>query len=115
MTEKCKKEIIQYIDSKGFKLDKDKILSKCFPLFNKKNNRIARGYFIRSNAGDLKNLNQIHNKEGDDYIDCYFLEFIGHILRKYKVKKVKFLSTFGNNGEVKYESSDWKFENIKKT
>ena len=51
--------------------------------------------------------------EGDrEYYDKYFLEFIGHILIKYKIKEMKMLGMIG--GDYIYQSTDWKFNNIKK-
>ena len=55
MTEKCKKEITEYVDSKGFKLDERKVTIKSFPLFDN-DNTIYRGYFIQSYEGSLRNI-----------------------------------------------------------
>ena len=102
LPKKCKEEIKSYVDSKGFG-----IIEKEFSLFE--NDKICRGYYIDSQEG-------IKRKFGKEFgfmykwetLDKWFLEFIGHILRKHKINNIEFL------GDSTYTSTDWKFNNIKK-
>jgi len=102
LPKKCKEEIKSYVDSKGFD-----IIGGKFSLFE--DDKICRGYYIDSQKGIKR---KFADRFGLDYewvtLDKWFLEFIGHILRKYKINNIE----FAHND--RYTSTEWKFNNIKK-
>jgi hypothetical protein len=103
----CEEEIDGYVRDKGYELN------KVFTDIS-----ISRDYFYNSYKGNNKDLENLWNS---DYIkmDKYLLEFIGHILRKYKITNVNIEEHGGVNEPLHqkvnlntYISSDWKLENI---
>jgi len=115
MTEECKKEITEYVDSKGFKLDVT--LCEFYNINNPPkgyeliyNHRINRGYYMDSKEGIKRNIeNMDYGGQGWINLDTYFLEFIGHILKKHNIKIIQFAAS------GTYESTNWKFEKYKKS
>ncbi len=110
MTKECEKEITDYVDSKGFKLN---IIcpTRRFPLFE--NGKINRGYYMDSDGGVKNKLEKRYGHHSPSYdgwetLDKWFLEFIDHILIKHKINNIKFSS---NNN---YTSTTWEFNDIKK-
>ncbi len=107
MTEQCKKDIEEYVSSKGW------INNKIFY-----EDKFIRNYFYRSKKGIKNNfLEQWGN--GIEKMDKYLLEFIGHILRKHNIIEIEIKdSPYDNDNFDKkiciYSSKDWKFNNILK-
>jgi len=108
MTEECRKEIINYVHLKGFSYkgyDNIQLFGDDYT--------INRGHYLNSEGSTKRKIKKRYgrtNKVTGGWIelDKYFLEFIGHILRKYMIYEVDF--GFDNT----YQSIDWKFEDIKR-
>ncbi|PCI28676.1 hypothetical protein COB55_03620 [Candidatus Wolfebacteria bacterium] len=101
MTEECKQEIKDYIDSKGFSYNRNSNV-KFY------GSGIHRGYYIDSEEGKNRKFSGFSYDGGDhqwESLDKYFLEFIGHILRKHDITEV-------NLSYDIYESNNWKFGSI---
>ncbi|PCI28715.1 hypothetical protein COB55_03545 [Candidatus Wolfebacteria bacterium] len=73
---------------------------------------IKRHYFYWSEKGKNRNLEEKWEKNKIK-MDKYCLEYIGHILKKHKVKRI-YVSSIGDTklDDKTYTSTDWKFENI---
>jgi len=101
---KCKEEIDKFIISNGWKSERtmytEVFLSRDYLLTSKKGmeRKLRERYFDYSKKG---------LKQRELEFDRYFLDYIGHILRKHKVKVIDMFTG-------RFESTDWQFDNIKR-
>jgi len=101
MTEECKKEIDEYTLYKEVREEGN-------TLFHDNSSTIWRPPIIDSKKGiDQKLLEKFIQPRKHSVIDRYFLEYIGHILRKHSITEVEVIS------ERTYYSTTWKFDDIK--
>jgi len=99
MTEECKKEILEYVESQGW-FDNTDIIDISI-------NFLDPSYFYQSKKGRGRSDRILHVWSSDyEKMDKYLLEFIGHILKKHNIKK---MTVHGD-----YQSNDWTFNTIKK-
>ncbi|PCI27756.1 hypothetical protein COB55_05105 [Candidatus Wolfebacteria bacterium] len=94
MTKECKGEIKVFVQLNGW-------ARGTYPLIYDDN--ISRSSIIKSAEGKKRNIVDLFNKNNHDF-DRYFLEFIGHILRKHKITKIRM--------NYYYISKTWKFDDI---
>ncbi len=71
---------------------------------------IYPSYFCYSKKGKQKNLLEKWAKDPEK-MDKYLLEYLGHILRKYKITE---MVVFNDKCDNKYVSDNWNFKDIKK-
>lgn len=101
MTEECKKEIEQYVQSKGWN---NRVLFK--------DNKLIGSYFYYSKKGIKRKLGNKWEKDPEN-MDKYLLEYIDHILRKHNIIKIIINESTIDDIKVNtYSSKDWKINNI---
>jgi len=104
MNEEIKKEIEEYLKSKDFHK------SSTMVWYQRSNFYID--IIIETDKGNSKDLYERYERE-PIVVDKYFLEFIGHILRKYNIKKFSTCNAMGATFKIRtYRSTKWKYDNI---
>lgn len=98
MIKECKQEILDYLLSEGY----DHKIFCVISLGSIVSNGIYGTLKCQKRGIDKKWVN-----EPEKY-NKYFLEFIGHILRKYNVTKICVFDVNNHN----YKSHNWNFNNI---
>ncbi len=112
ITEECKKEIEEYLKIKNyFKINS--------AVWNIKDQYCKNEFYIDIVIqADRSYENRLiyEYKQNPEKMDKYFLEYIGHILKKYDLKEFKICDVL-NDGTTHrtYKSTDWKFKNIELT
>ena len=104
LPEECKKEIMDYLTLK------DWIYPHSVKLFDNSNTSFLSTIIIYSKNGVKKNMENKFEKNKIN-MSKYFLEYIGHFLRKYKIETVNFF----HSEQITYTSKSWKFKEIKES
>ncbi|PCI28624.1 hypothetical protein COB55_03665 [Candidatus Wolfebacteria bacterium] len=105
MTEKCKKEIEEYVESQKWNN------VTIFDHFN----LIYPSYFYYSSKGEKRKLHELWLHD-EHKMNKHMLEFFGHILKKHNITKVDVHKLDCKPGNIiEYTSKDWKFDTIFRT
>jgi len=81
LTKECAQEIGIYVTQQGW-------VSDGHSIFRGVDYNISRSYFIECKKGLHRDIEKVFNKN-NHLFDRYFLEFIGHILRKHNITTVR--------------------------